>query len=405
MLRRYQAGSICTKGKWVVVRFRQDVPGSDKRVLASRRVCRVGTMSKAQQKAKVDEILREAKVNDVQTFIQTNTSTTFRQQAKIFLTLPNEDGYPVKPATLSSWKNCIETWLNPNLGDLSLAEINNSTLKALVIKMKAPSKYAPNGLSTKSQHTYIDLVKAIVGSATDEHGVSLFPYQWNNWFIGLQKVKNQRKPMFSAENITALLSKSNGNEQMLYALMAGTGLRAGEALGLEIKHISADFRTIYVRQSDWQGKTQEPKTDAAVRDIDLCQPLADMLRGFVGERTSGLVFATSKGKALRQSNILRRSLHPALKSLGIEKQGFHGFRRFRTTHLRKSTVPEDLTRFWIGHSDKTVTDGYSKLKEDANFRRECVDRAGLGFELSVPCVPQIQAQIAVEENTVSACSA
>jgi len=320
--------------------------------------------------------------------------------------LPNKDGEPVKPATLSTWESCIEKWLNPSLGDLPLAEIKNSTLKALVVKMKAfRSDKCPNGLSAKSIQNYVDLVKMIVGSATDDEGVKLFPCKWNNRFIGLQKVKNQRQPMLAAETITALVSKATGNEQMLYALLAGTGLRAGEALGLRLSDISADFRTVSVRQSDWHGTAQEPKTDAALRDVDLCIELSEMLKQYLGQRKTGLLFASRSGRALRQSNILRRSLHPLLAELKVEPQGFHGFRRFRTTHLRRSVVPEDLTRFWIGHSDKTVTDKYSKIEEDAGFRRECADRVGLGFTLSVPCVPQNIASSENRESNLSASAA
>ena len=64
-----------------------------------------------------------------------------------------------------------------------------------------------------------------------------------------------------------------------------------------------------------------------------------------------------------------------------EKCGFHSFRRFRVTHLRKNRVPEDLLRFWIGHADKSVTDHYSKVKEDVEFRKVCAENVGFGFEL------------------------
>jgi hypothetical protein len=94
-------------------------------------------------------------------------------------------------------------------------------------------------------------------------GKSSFPIR-NNRFIGLQRIKknSQRQPMFAAETITALVSKATGDEQMLYALLAGT-------LGLRVSDISADFRTLTVRQSDWNGTAQEPKTEAALRDVDL----------------------------------------------------------------------------------------------------------------------------------------
>ena len=81
------------------------------------------------------------------------------------------------------------------------------------------------------------------------------------------------------------------------------------------------------------------------------------------------------------NNIMNRHLNPTLGKLRIGRRGFHAFRRFRTTLLRKSRVPEDLIRFWLGHADKTVTDGYSRIKEDDQFRQEWADKIGLGFGL------------------------
>ena len=65
----------------------------------------------------------------------------------------------------------------------------------------------------------------------------------------------------------------------------------------------------------------------------------------------------------------------------MDKAGFHAFRRLRTTHLRKNRVPEDVLRFWIGHADKSVTDAYSRVKDDVAFRQLCAANVGLGFEL------------------------
>ena len=106
-------------------------------------------------------------------------------------------------------------------------------------------------------------------------------------------------------------------------------------------------------------------------------------------RKEGFIFRASNGSALAQSNVLRRSLHPILASMKREKAGFHSFRRFRVTHLRKQGTPEDLLRFWIGHGDKTVTDRYAKLSEDVAFRKTQAERVGIGFNLEiVPYCPQ-----------------
>jgi len=95
-----------------------------------------------------------------------------------------------------------------------------------------------------------------------------------------------------------LLRLSRGYYRVLYALLAGCGpLRAGEALGLEIdKHISEDFRTLSIVQKAKRGEIQPYlKTKNGARGVDLCTELAAMLREFVGERRSGLLFQTSSG--------------------------------------------------------------------------------------------------------------
>lgn len=123
------------------------------------------------------------------------------------------------------------------------------------------------------------------------------------------------------------------------------------------------------------------KTDTGKREIDLHPMVAAMLKEFVGERKSGLLFSTRMGRQLSQSNILRRSLHPILTNLEQPKTGCHAFRRFRITWLRKNLVPEDLITFWHGHAGKTVTDSYSKLKDDTEFRKQVAEKVGFGFEL------------------------
>jgi hypothetical protein len=40
--------------------------------------------------------------------------------------------------------------------------------------------------------------------------------------------------------------------------------------------------------------------------------------------------------------------------------------------------------FWIGHGPKTVTDGYSMLKDDIEYRQMVAEKAGLGFKFGQP---------------------
>jgi integrase len=135
-----------------------------------------------------------------------------------------------------------------------------------------------------------------------------------------------------------------------------------------------------VGQSCWEGDIQAPKTKNAYRQVDVCPKLAELLKAFA-ENRQGLLFVNQKGAPLYQTVLLRQSLHPILAGLGIEKAGFHAMRRFRTTWLREQRAPEDLIKFWLGHAKQSVTDGYSKLNEDVDFRRQVVEEIGTAFEV------------------------
>lgn len=258
---------------------------------------------------------------------------------------------PIAPATLESWQGCLDVWIVPNLGDLLLISVGNLALKGLVEKM------VKAGLSPKTINTYSQVVKAVVASAVNEEGEPVYPRKWNHEFVDMPVVQRskQNTPHFTGEVVSGIIKSSKGYKQMFLALLAGTGLRAGEAMGIEIdKHISADFQTLYIRQKIRRAKLENfLKTDAGRREVDLCPVLATILEGFVGERNSGFLFRNRLGKSLSQTNLLRRGLHPALIKLGQPKAGFHAFRRFRATWLRKNRTPEDLIRLWLGHADET----------------------------------------------------
>lgn len=197
----------------------------------------------------------------------------------------------------------------------------------------------------------------------------------------------------------AKIVSAPGTMQMLYILLAATGLRVGEALGLEIKHLCDDCTTISIEQSLWEGDIQAPKTANAVRVVDIPTSVAALLKKHIGERAEGLVFVNRRGKALLQTNILRRDFHPQLKELGLKKSGFHAFRRFRTTHLRKNSAPEIFITGALGHAKASVTDGYDKTYFDSAWRKDVTERMGTGFEIPSALINPTKAKASVHTSS------
>jgi hypothetical protein len=85
-----------------------------------------------------------------------------------------------------------------------------------------------------------------------------------------------------------------------FALLAGSGLRIGEALAVKDTSFSPDCRIVYVPQVFEGGKgEQTPKTTFCVREIDIPEPLAAcLLREYVAGESQVIYSQTASGRPL-----------------------------------------------------------------------------------------------------------
>ena len=366
-------------------RVRIDDPDG-RRVQKSFPICPIsgpGSLNKTERMRKRMEIVAKYNSQDyLKKVVAHETGTTFKAQSVLWMSnCRRRKRKPMKPVTLVNWQSYLDNHILPALGGQPIAEVNNASMKKLVEEL------VEKGLAPQSIKNICLVVKLVKASAVDENGDALYPMKWNVEFIDAPVVdaRKQRTPSLTGEEVTKIVAASEGEMRILFILVAATGLRAGELLGLEIRHF--DGRSVKVEQSVWRNDVQAPKTQNAYRIVDLYPDVAKQLSDFVGGRKTGYIFGTSNGKPLGQSNILRRSLHPVLESLGIKWCGFHAFRRFRNTYLRNYTsCPNGLRNFWLGWSGRDMSDHYDKIREDAAFRREVAERVGIGFELPKPLI-------------------
>ena len=359
----WNPGAPCYGKFWV------DIPGGPRK----RRTIALGVCAtKSKAKSRLREFIEREGVNSSQSFHQnTAPATTFREQAERWLaSLPARRRKPVKPATIFGWRHSLNKWLLPTLGEMVLAEVGNAALKTVIEKMSAA------GLAAKSIVTHAMVVKLVVSSAVNDEGEEIYPRKWNHNFVGLPIVvaTKQRRPTVTQTELQNILAELTPRYRVLVALLAGTGLRIGEALGLKSDDFNKECTVLHVWRSIWQGREQQPKTENAIRVIDVPEQLALVLREHIAGKL-GYIFITRNGTPLPQRATLR-ALHAAGATCG-----FHSFRRYRAAMLRKARVPEDLIGLWLGHA-RNLTDRYAmQLADDLAFRSEWCERAGLGFQL------------------------
>lgn len=268
------------------------------------------------------------------------------------------------------------------IGDVPLADINNGVAKQIVTML------CDQGLVPKTVNEILATLKAIVASAVDpDTGKSLFPVEWNSKFIDAPQIGRQAQPCATKEDVERCLKNAaSSQENLFYAVLAGSGLRVAEALSIHVRGAEQQTSwneaaaTIDIRSSIYCGQEQyRMKTPASLRSTDLDPRLNSAIAKFVAENKiqhGAFLFQSKSGRAM----------HLLTASARLHKhnvRGFHAFRRFRITRLRELGTPEDILRYWVGHQGFGITDRYSKLAENAELRKQWSVRAGLGFDISL----------------------
>jgi integrase len=381
-----------------------DVPGKYDRRHSRAKICPVsgaGCLTASERKKRAREIIAASGADSSEFFNKTVKHedakvVTFNQQSKRWLEyLQKRKRKPVAPGTIEDWERTLNRWINPNIGDIPVGDVNNSVLRELVAKMAAKN------LSPKTIENYAQIPKMVVASVLDKDGSQVYPRKWNNEYIDMPIVEQseQNRPSFSTEVMSGLARWRKPRERMLFILCAAAGFRIGEALGLEVdKHFSPDFSAVTINQKVRHCKVEKRvKTPSAKRQVELHPKIAGILRMFVAGRDRGFLFQTRKGKPLSSSNVIRRHLHPALRQLGYvnphtgtHKAGNHAFRRFRSTYLKNETnCPKGLRDYWLGHTGESMDDLYDRVRDNAPLRREKATEYGVGFELPSVVVPNV----------------
>ena len=377
-----QKGQVVKKGCMWHVRYYVDIPGQEKR---QRKSVPIGPctgkdkLTKPEAVRKGAEVIASLGVNTAEHLkraMNLSPIVTFGQRVE-WCRKYHKAWTDGKPSSVLSMESQLTKHILPRFGSLPLDAVDETAVQEFVADMKRTTFAIrkPNGglvktykLSRKTIFNIVGTVKLVLGKKV-----------WMTWELDLGKPVDPQQRYFTEEQLKRIIEAAVGQYRTLFALLAGTGMRIGEAAGLHVDDLDLDNCVIHVRRGVWNGQEQAPKTKNAVREIDIDPGLAELLRWHIGDKRAGRVFEARNGSPISGNNVLKRVLHPLLKRLGILKAGLHAFRHSRVTMLRKNGTPEDLQKQWIGHSSLRTTDRYSHTHQELEYLRLAASKVGLNF--------------------------
>ena len=152
-------------------------------------------------------------------------------------------------------------------------------------------------------------------------------------------------------------------ERLIAMLALTAGMRPGEILALQWKHIRSDH--IEVVQRVYHQEIDTPKTKHSVRSVALSPALQASLESWrevaLSDDPEAWVFASERGRTpVIAENIWRRNFLPRLKIVGLEWATFLVMRRTHASLMRDLDVDPKLVADQLGHTLDVSLNVYAK---------------------------------------------
>jgi integrase len=257
---------------------------------------------------------------------------------------------------------------NQKFGNMLVGNVTLADLEDLQLERQA------QGNSPKTIQNEIGYVKSMINTAYKHKKVGI---KVKEVFLCLESVytkpekeKSHRTSVYSVENFNKLLEHSEGHTRDVLILAYWTGMRAGEIHKLTWDKVDLKNRMIRLTADD----TKEKKG----KEIPIGDKVFEMLTAKrkvvrIGEPIGQgePVFPNGRGENGEITRHFTTGLKTAHEKAGIpwgrKVEGgfiFHDLRRTFITDMDEAGVPKKVTDSITGHSDGTMHDHYSGIRNE-----------------------------------------
>jgi integrase len=306
-------------------------------------------MSKSQAEEKRDELIAEANARNA---LAPDPDITFGQ----FL-----EGVAL-PFLRSKWKrstratteNRITHHLKTAFGEKKLSDLSLKGLQAFLVgKAETLSR-------SVTAHLRWDL-RAIFKLALAEGFVDRDPT--GALYTPKQAETAERRTM-NKEEVEQYISVLETRERVIAHLAIFCGMRPGEILALQRRHIATDCKSLRIDQRLYRGDIDTPKTNSSTRTVAIPPKTAHQLREWmelVGGKPEAWVFASENPlKPIWRDNAWYRHMKPKLDTVELSWATFQVLRRTHASLGHDAGIDPKVAADQRGHGIGVAIDVYTK---------------------------------------------
>jgi integrase len=278
-----------------------------------------------------------------------------------------------KRSTASDYQGLLKNHILPVFGTKPVDEINRHMVKQFLLK-KVNDGYASSTVTHMK-----NAISGVLNLAVDDETISANPAHRIGKVFKNQKMSPLLDPL-SREELSKLLKIFQRHYPDSYPLvltLARTGMRLGEALGLQWGDIDFNGRFITIQRGITRGRVETPK-NSTIRKVDMSKQLTAYLKDFKHQRKIQTlkkgwreipewVFINRDGKILDGPNWRKRVFNKALEKAELRKIRIHDLRHTYASQLIQRGESLAYIRDQLGHhSIKVTVDIYGHLAPEGN---------------------------------------
>jgi integrase len=291
----------------------------------------------------------------------------------------------LRASTYTSYEGTARLHIKPVIGRLSLEKLSVDDVAGLIARKQADTRLSPRSAQYVLQVLRIALNKAVRWGLVARNVATL---------VDAPRVPHKDVRVLSPDDTKRLLEAARDDAlEGLVVVAVSTGVRLGEALGLQWPDVDLDRRQLRITKALQRvvGHGQvltETKTRRSRRSIVLPVATTEALRRHRSRqseqrraagsewREGRFVFTSSTGLPLDQRNVLR-TFRRILRRARLPKMRFHDLRHSCASLLFAEHIPARVVMETLGHSRISVTmDTYTHaMPALMNDAADAIDRS------------------------------
>lgn len=176
-----------------------------------------------------------------------------------------------KPSSQKSALSHLRCHIVPQLGNSRLDALGKEVQQVFVTRLSRT-------VSRKTARNVMDTLSAMLRKAK-QWGYLCEDVDFRTSEFAEAALKREPR-FFTAEQVQQIIEAAPEPYKTMFTVLAMTGVRAGEMLGLQWGDIDFAAEWIHIRRSAWYGNTQTTKSKSSTAPVHLLGSLAASLRTY-----------------------------------------------------------------------------------------------------------------------------